>query len=89
MNNTLTEGQKASTKMVGKAQGMYAFEAKNEETLLMVVNYEFNEREFNGSSISMLGRNPVMVDGREMPIVKGSGRFSINVDVYKTTAMSM
>ncbi|GJZ16982.1 dirigent protein 22-like protein [Tanacetum coccineum] len=75
MDNALTEGQEASTKMVGKAQGMYAFAAKNEPALLMVLNYEFSEGQFNGSSISVLGRNPVMADVREMPIVGGSGRF--------------
>ncbi|KAI3511022.1 hypothetical protein L1887_18163 [Cichorium endivia] len=75
MDNALTEGQEASTKVVGKAQGMYAFAAQKEPALLMVVNYEFTQGDFNGSSISVLGRNPVMVDVREMPIVGGSGRF--------------
>ncbi|XP_071721386.1 dirigent protein 22-like [Rutidosis leptorrhynchoides] len=75
MDNALTEGQNVSSKMVGKAQGMYAFAAKNEAALLMVVNYEFSYGEFNGSSISVLGRNPVFSDVREMPIVGGSGRF--------------
>ncbi|KAK1426632.1 hypothetical protein QVD17_15309 [Tagetes erecta] len=75
MDNVLTEGQNASSKAVGKAQGMYAFAAKNEPALLMVVNYDFTRGEFNGSSISVLGRNPVTDDVREMPIVGGSGRF--------------
>ncbi|GJT63837.1 dirigent protein 22-like protein [Tanacetum coccineum] len=75
MDNALAEGQEASTKMVGKAQGTYTFAVKNEAALLMVVNYEFNEGEFNESSISLLRRNPIMADVREMPIVGGSGRF--------------
>ncbi|PWA93813.1 plant disease resistance response protein [Artemisia annua] len=40
-----------------------------------MLNYEFSEGEFNGSSISVLGRNLWMDDVREMPIVGGSGRF--------------
>ncbi|KAI3742891.1 hypothetical protein L1987_60589 [Smallanthus sonchifolius] len=75
MDNALTEGQNASSKAVGRAQGMYAFAAKKEPALLMVVNFDFTKGEFNGSSISVLWRNPVMVDVREMPIVGGSGRF--------------
>ncbi|KAL8214078.1 hypothetical protein R6Q57_003527 [Mikania cordata] len=75
MDNALTESQNGSSKSVGKAQGMYAFAAKNEPALLMVLNYEFTHGEFNGSSISVLGRNPVTDDVREMPIVGGSGRF--------------
>ncbi|KAI7727222.1 hypothetical protein M8C21_022517 [Ambrosia artemisiifolia] len=75
MDNTLTESQQGTSKEVGKAQGMYAFAAKNEPALLMVLNFEFTQGEFNGSSLSVLGRNPIMVDVREMPIVGGSGRF--------------
>ncbi|KAM0064783.1 putative dirigent protein [Helianthus debilis subsp. tardiflorus] len=75
MDNTLTEHQEGTSKVVGKAQGMYAFAAKNEPALLMVLNLEFTQGEFNGSSLSVLGRNPVTDDVREMPIVGGSGRF--------------
>ncbi|KAI3697488.1 hypothetical protein L6452_30551 [Arctium lappa] len=75
MDNVLTEGQEAASRVVGKAQGLYAFAARKEIALLMVLNYEFTQGDFNGSSISVLGRNPVMMDVREMPIVGGSGRF--------------
>ncbi|KAK9068865.1 hypothetical protein SSX86_012981 [Deinandra increscens subsp. villosa] len=75
IDNPLTEGQDGSSEVVGKAQGMYAFAAEKEVALLMVISYEFTLGEFNGSSISVLGRNPVMDDVREMPIVGGNGRF--------------
>ncbi|KVI00845.1 dirigent protein 22-like [Cynara cardunculus var. scolymus] len=75
MDNMLTEGQEAASRVVGKAQGLYAFAARKEPALLMVVNFEFTQGDYNGSSISVLGRNPVMVDVREMPIVGGSGQF--------------
>lgn len=74
-DSLLTEGQDASSKAVGKAQGIYAFAAKVDPALLMVVTYEFTYGEFNGSSISVLGRNLYTDDVREMPIVGGSGRF--------------
>ncbi|KAK1426633.1 hypothetical protein QVD17_15310 [Tagetes erecta] len=75
IDSLLTEGQNASSKAVGKAQGLYAYAAKVEAALLMVVNYEFTHGEFNGSSISVLGRNLVTDDSREMPIVGGTGQF--------------
>ncbi|KAJ0095147.1 hypothetical protein Patl1_17049 [Pistacia atlantica] len=58
-----------------RAQGLYAIAAQEDLSLLMVVNFAFMEGEYNGSSISILGRNPVFNDVREMPIVGGSGLF--------------
>uniref|UniRef100_A0A2P2NK10 Dirigent protein n=1 Tax=Rhizophora mucronata TaxID=61149 RepID=A0A2P2NK10_RHIMU len=43
----------------------------------MVMNYAFTEGNYNGSSISILGRNHIMDDSREMPIVGGSGQFRL------------
>ncbi|KAJ0848686.1 putative dirigent protein [Helianthus annuus] len=43
--------------------------------MLMAMNYVFVEGKYNGSSLSILGRNPVMSMVREMPIVGGSGLF--------------
>ncbi|KAL7204633.1 hypothetical protein ACSBR2_017669 [Camellia fascicularis] len=77
MNDPLTEGPESNSKLVGRAQGMYALASeKNIPELLMVVYYEFEQGIYNGSSISILGRNPVYNDVREMPIVGGSGVFS-------------
>ncbi|KAL7234542.1 hypothetical protein ACSBR1_018036 [Camellia fascicularis] len=76
MNDPLTEGPESNSKLVGRAQGMYALASeKNIPELLMVVYYEFEQGIYNGSSISILGRNPVYNDVREMPIVGGSGVF--------------
>ncbi|KAK0591973.1 hypothetical protein LWI29_011140 [Acer saccharum] len=41
----------------------------------MVLNFVFVEGEFNGSNLSVLGRNAVFSDVREMPIVGGSRVF--------------
>lgn len=76
IDDALTEGPEISSKLIGKAQGMYALASKQEDmALLMVICYEFSEGKYNGSSISVLGRNPVMHVAREMPIVGGSGVF--------------
>ncbi|KAK3041323.1 hypothetical protein RJ639_002304 [Escallonia herrerae] len=76
IDDALTEGPNATSRVVGRAQGMYAISAQDSDVaLLMVVNYAFALGKYNGSSISVFGRNPVFHDVREMPIVGGSGLF--------------
>ncbi|XP_022764449.1 dirigent protein 22-like [Durio zibethinus] len=77
MDDALTEGPDISSKLVGRAQGLYAIAAQEEVSLLMVMNFAFIEGTYNGSSISILGRNPVFNDVREMPIAGGSGVFRL------------
>ncbi|GLU10589.1 hypothetical protein SLE2022_273820 [Rubroshorea leprosula] len=74
-DDALTEGPESTSKLVGKAQGMYGIAAQQELSLLMVINFAFTEGAYNGSSISIVGRNPVLNDMREMPVVGGSGVF--------------
>lgn len=75
IDDALTEGLKPTSKLVGRAQGLYAIACQSEIALLMVMNLAFIEGKYNGSSISILGRNPVFNNVREMPIVGGSGLF--------------
>ncbi|OAY53458.1 dirigent protein 22 [Manihot esculenta] len=77
MDDPLTEGPEITSKLIGKAQGLYAIAAQNDFSLLMVVNYVFTEGDYNGSSISILGRNHIFDDVREMPVVGGSGAFRL------------
>ncbi|XWS07579.1 hypothetical protein CRYUN_Cryun41cG0001000 [Craigia yunnanensis] len=77
IDDALTEGPEISSKLVGRAQGIYAIAAQEDLSLLMVMNFAFIEGTYNGSSISILGRNPVFNDVREMPIVGGSGVFRL------------
>ncbi|KAK4281789.1 hypothetical protein QN277_013241 [Acacia crassicarpa] len=75
-DDPLTTGPELGSKLVGKAQGIYASAAQDETALLMVLNFEFTEGKYNGSYLSLLGRNPITNTGlREMPIVGGSGLF--------------
>ncbi|KAE9459710.1 hypothetical protein C3L33_08356, partial [Rhododendron williamsianum] len=78
VDDALTEGPKLTSKLIGRAQGMYAFVSQEDNPeLLMVVIYKFVEGPYNGSSISVLGRNPVLNDVREFPVVGGSGLFRL------------
>ncbi|KAF8396027.1 hypothetical protein HHK36_017639 [Tetracentron sinense] len=74
-DDPLTEGPDIRSKLVGRAQGMYAYASQNELGLLMVLNFAFMEGKYNGSTLSMLGRNMALSEVREMPVVGGSGLF--------------
>ncbi|EXC10444.1 hypothetical protein L484_008610 [Morus notabilis] len=49
--------------------------SQSDIAFLVAVNFVFTEGKYNGSTISILGRNLVLNDAREMPIVGGSGLF--------------
>ncbi|XP_010549445.1 PREDICTED: dirigent protein 21-like [Tarenaya hassleriana] len=74
-DNPLTEGPTMGSKMLGRAQGMYASADMNDFGLLMAFNLVFTEEKFNGSTVSLFGRNPILSAVREMPIVGGTGVF--------------
>ncbi|KAL6555326.1 hypothetical protein OROGR_006584 [Orobanche gracilis] len=75
IDDPLTVGPEAGSRIVGRAQGMYGSADLIDTALIMVMNFVFTEGKFNGSTLSVLGRNAVMSAMREMPIVGGSGVF--------------
>ncbi|KAI9152943.1 hypothetical protein LWI28_003380 [Acer negundo] len=75
LDDPLTVAPELTSKMVGRAQGIYASASQSDLGLLMVLNFAFTEGKFNGSNLSVLGRNAVFSGIREMPIVGGSGVF--------------
>lgn len=75
IDDPLTVGPERSSKIIGRAQGIYASACLSETRLLMALNYVFLEGKYNGSSLSILGTNPVFSTVREMPVVGGSGLF--------------
>ncbi|KAF5725510.1 dirigent protein 22-like [Tripterygium wilfordii] len=75
IDDALTLGPKLSSKLVGRAQGFYALAAQGEVGLLMAMNFAFIEGKYNGSTITILGRNTVFSKVREMPVIGGSGLF--------------
>ncbi|CAN1133718.1 Dirigent protein 20 [Linum perenne] len=76
MDNPLTVGPNMTSKLVGRAQGIYASASQTSElSFLMVLNFAFKEGKYNGSNLSVLGRNNPFSGVREMPVVGGSGAF--------------
>ncbi|KAG5581922.1 hypothetical protein H5410_052549 [Solanum commersonii] len=77
MDDPLTVGPEPNWTIVGRAQGIYGSADQNEGALLMTLNFVFTTDKYNGSTLSVLGRNPVFHQYREMPIFGGSGVFRL------------
>lgn len=75
IDDPLTLGPERTSKIVGRAQGMYAFTDLNEIGVMMDFNFVFVEGKYNGSTLSIMGRNSVLSSMREMAVVGGSGIF--------------
>lgn len=75
MDNALTEGPELSSKHIGRAQGLFGLASLEERWFFMLINLVFTEGEYGGSQLSMLGKNPVLEETRELPIVGGTGVF--------------
>ncbi|KAJ6702490.1 DIRIGENT PROTEIN [Salix koriyanagi] len=90
VDSPLTEEPEPTSKLVGRAQGMYSFASQHDAGLLMVLSFAFLEGTYNGSALSILGRSPVLDNVKEMPIVGGSGlfRFARGYSLSKTVSFS-
>jgi hypothetical protein len=75
IDDPLTLGPNLSSKLIGRAQGFYALASQEEVGLLMAMNFAFIDGKYNGSTVTVLGRNPVFSKVREMPVIGGSGLF--------------
>ncbi|CAN0845900.1 Dirigent protein 23 [Linum grandiflorum] len=63
-DDPLTETSDPSSKLVGRAQGMYSSASQEDIALLMVMSYGF-----------IMGKNPAMNPTRELPVLGGTGVF--------------
>lgn len=75
IDDPLTEGPELNSKLVGKAQGFYGSASQEENGLIVIMNFVFMEGKYNGSTLTILGRNKVFLPVREMPVIGGSGFF--------------
>ncbi|OMO92819.1 Plant disease resistance response protein [Corchorus olitorius] len=76
MDDPLTEGLEPTSKELGRAQGLYALSSQTEMSLLMAMNLVFTTGQFNGSTLTIMGRNHPS-PYREMTIIGGSGVFRL------------
>lgn len=77
IDNPLTVGPGPKSKVVGRAQGITGYTSSNELCLLMTLNFVFTGGAYNGSTLSVVGYNPISHEYREMPVLGGSGVFRL------------
>ncbi|XP_039138882.1 dirigent protein 4-like [Dioscorea cayenensis subsp. rotundata] len=75
LDDPLTDGPDLNSTVVGHAQGFYASAGQKDLVLVVAFDFGFTSGEFNGSSISVFSRNPILESDREMPVVGGRGKF--------------
>jgi hypothetical protein len=78
LEDPLTVGPELKSNQIGKAQGFYltvSQDAVLELELVMGMTFAFTEGKYNGSTLSVLGRNTISAPIREMPIIGGTGEF--------------
>ncbi|CAN4103192.1 unnamed protein product [Withania somnifera] len=90
LDDRLTTGPEINSTTIGRAQGIVGTASLEEFSLLMSLNFVFTKGKYNGSTLSLLGRNTVLNQYREMPIVGGSGYFRLarGVAIAKTHTLS-
>lgn len=75
LDDPLTEGPEITSKLLGRAQGIYGAAGQKEGVVVMGFSMVFTDEKFNGSSLVVFSRNPFTVPVREFSIVGGTGLF--------------
>ncbi|KAK4489354.1 hypothetical protein RD792_005161 [Penstemon davidsonii] len=75
IDNKLTVGPDVNSQKVGQYQGMNAYSDFNQASANMNMNIIYTDGEYKGSTISILGRQPVPEKIRVLSIIGGTGLF--------------
>ncbi|CAI9765456.1 unnamed protein product [Fraxinus pennsylvanica] len=75
LDDLLTDGPDRNSKRVGRAQGLITSADLQVSALAMNLNFVFTSGQYNGSTLCILGRNPLENQYRELAIVGGTGVF--------------
>ncbi|PKI78537.1 dirigent protein 22-like [Punica granatum] len=89
VDDPILVGPDRSSKQIGRAQAVMAFASQNDFAVLMAINLAFTEGKYNGSTVTILGRNMVFTELRELPVVGGSGVFRFATGYVKTSTHFM
>nr|ACU19308.1 unknown [Glycine max]ADX66343.1 pathogenesis-related protein [Glycine max] len=84
----LTVGPEVYSKVVGKAEGLFASTSQTQFDLLLIYNFALTQGKYNGSTITFTGRSPLSEKVRELPIVGGSGVFKFATGYVESRTLS-
>ncbi|MQM14788.1 hypothetical protein Taro_047724 [Colocasia esculenta] len=77
VDDMMKAGPDTTSRLVGRFQGVFVPASQTEFAALAMANVVFVDGTYNGSSLTILGRNSIFATVREMPIVGGSGHFRL------------
>ncbi|KAM3291884.1 dirigent protein 23 [Capsicum chacoense] len=75
LDDLLTVGPNPTSKIVGRARGLYGFASQTDLNLIMVMSFWFTDGIYQGSSLSLLSLYPVMNPVRSW-VCSGSNLFA-------------
>ncbi|KAL2477083.1 Dirigent protein 23 [Forsythia ovata] len=75
VDDLITAGPNKTSEKIGRAQGLITSADLKENALAMNLNFAFTGGQYNGSTLCVLGRNPIDHEYRELAIVGGTGLF--------------
>ncbi|KAK7382344.1 hypothetical protein VNO80_01195 [Phaseolus coccineus] len=87
MDNALTVGPERTSKVVGRIEGIAAATSQSEFNLLVVLTFVLTEGNYNGSTITVLGRNRLSQKIREIPVIGGTGVFRFATGYAETNTI--
>ncbi|CDP16945.1 unnamed protein product [Coffea canephora] len=87
-DDPMTVGPEPSSKVIGRAHGVYSSVSKKDASLIVILNLAFNDGQFKGSTLSVLGSYPLSQKYKEMPILGGSGAFRLARGIVTATAIA-
>ncbi|XP_051133547.1 dirigent protein 1-like [Andrographis paniculata] len=73
----MTSGPEIESGKLGRIQGHAAFSDFEETAWTMTFNVLFTHGEYKGSSLTIVGRNPINEELRQLSIVGGTGAFQL------------
>ncbi|KAL2477085.1 Dirigent protein 21 [Forsythia ovata] len=75
VDDLITAEPNKTSEKIGRIQGLITSADLEESALAMNLNFIFTGGKYNGSTLCMLGRNPLGNNYRELAIVGGTGLF--------------
>ncbi|XP_057769282.1 dirigent protein 21-like [Salvia miltiorrhiza] len=86
LDDLVTAGPEIDSSPVGRMQGLTTNADLSTYGVAMNLNFYLTAGKFAGSTLSILGRNQVMDEARELPVVGGTGtfRFTRGYAIQKT-----